>query len=113
MTTVKELTERGYVRFKPSAIDNECVTDLYQKKFSDEHGIRYFITIKRWDMSRYNDALHKYEPSFEYTTQLYKKGSHAAVNVEFFDAWTLEEAEEYLQWMFESGKFDYYEEYAD
>lgn len=110
MSKVEELLERGYSRYAPSPVDGECVTDLYQKRFDDETGKKYFITVKRWDFSKFPNAR-GLKPSLEYETQLYKKGSHDAVNLSFFDSWNVEDVEEHVEWMFSSGRFDYYEEW--
>lgn len=111
MTSEKELLANGYKRYKPSVVDGECVTDLYQKCFRDDTGKKYYINVKRWDMSRYSDANHTYPVSFEYDVQMYQKKTHNAVNIEFFSDWTLADVEEHVEWLFSSGRFDYYEKF--
>ena len=111
MTTVEKLLERGYVRYKPSRIDGECVTDLYQKRFDDEGGKKYFITVKRWDLSRFNDALHEYEPSLEYHVQLYAEKTHAALDLTFFKDWEIEAVEAETERIYSTGAYERYEDW--
>lgn len=47
--------------------------------------------------------------SYEYSCQLYKKGSHAPVNMLFFSDWSLEEVENFVESLFAAGQLDYYE----
>ena len=49
MTSDKELLKNGYKEFKPGPMDNPSVIDCFQKRFDDETGKRYFITVKKWD----------------------------------------------------------------
>ena len=109
MTTEKELLERGYTRCRPSPVDGDCVTDLYQKRFSDENGIKYYINVKRWDLNLRSGAPRVFPPTLEYEMQLYQAGTHYAVNIVFFNNWALADVEEYAEWMFSSGRFDYYD----
>lgn len=109
--TNEDLIARGYKRFKPSPLYNDCITDLLQKCFSDSHGKKYFINANRWDFSRYNDANHKYEPQYEYDVQLYRKETGDAVDVSFHNSWSIEDVEEWVEWLFQSGRFKYYEEW--
>lgn len=89
------LIKNGYKKYKPSPIDNECITDLYQKRFDDDIGKKYFITINRWNS--------------ECTTQLYQKDTHNVLDISFHKDWELKDVEFYIEKLFNTGKFDYYE----
>ena len=109
---IKFLEDRGYKRYSPSVIDGEGVTDCFQKRFDDEKGKKYFINVKRWDFSRFSIFQSVPDPiSYPADVQLYKKGTHAAMNIEFFSDWKIEDVEEHVEWLFNSGRFDYYEEW--
>lgn len=85
----------------------------FQKRFDDEIGKKYFIDVHKHS----NDFMQEwdkqqewyYQYSYEYSCQLYKKKSHAAVNMDFFNDWSLEEVENFVEDLFKLGKLDYYE----
>lgn len=111
MTTVEKLLERGYRRFSPSPIDGECVTDLYQKRFDDDGGKKYFITVKRWDFSRLDEGRNGIGPSLEYKVQLYAKETHAALDLTFFKDWEIEDVEAETERIYSTGPFERYEDW--
>ena len=41
----KELLEKGYIEFTPSKEFKPNVDRAFQKKFADEYGKQYFITV--------------------------------------------------------------------
>ena len=112
MTSDKELLKNGYKEFKPGPFTNPAVIDCFQKRFDDETGKRYFITVNKWSEVYHP---HTHEPllkaPYEFEVQLYKKDTHDAVNLLFHTSWELKDVEEYAQKLWETGLFDYYEEF--
>lgn len=44
--------------------------------------------------------------------QMYKKESHDAINLTFHSSWTLEMVENFMEKMWNTGMFDYYEKWG-
>ena len=107
--------DRGYKKYPKSIVDTESVVYNFQKRFDDKTGKKYFIDIHRYTNEWMPEREKKqpwYKPfDYTYSCQLYKKGSHAAVNLEFFSSWTIEEVEEFVESLSQSGELDYYEEW--
>ena len=99
----QDIKLKGFVEYPPASIDPKWVIGNFQKKYTDDKGVKYFLTIRKWNM----DMPYKYD----YSTQLYKKGTHEAVNLEFSSFWTLEEVEAFIDTMFQQDMLDYYELY--
>lgn len=107
MVTDQDFLSRGYKVYPPSAIDPEGVSKLFQRRFDDKNGIKYFITVRKWKpYPPYIDHVR-----YEYDIQLYKINDHAAVNLEFSNDWSIETVEEFLDTMWNPETFDYYEEF--
>lgn len=51
--------------------------------------------------------------TYTFSCQLYKKDTHAPVNMEFFSDWTIEQVEEFVERLFQNGELDYYEEWDE
>lgn len=103
--TNEELIKAGYKQYPPSPIDNECVTDLFQKCVTDEYGKRYFINIKRWDFRKYGDQNGvNYESDMQLT---HKNGNY--VNIKGLSGWKLDELEKFFADIWNTGWFKYYE----
>ena len=51
--------------------------------------------------------------SYTYSCQLYRKDTHAAVDMEFFSSWTIDQVEEFVENLFQSGRLDYYEKWCE
>lgn len=80
--TDEEIMSAGYKRWKRSAIDSESVECFFQKRITDESGIRYFINIKKWNFSEYKHVLNGFpEISYEGETKLYMQNTHDAINI--------------------------------
>lgn len=103
------LIENGFKEFKPGILDNEGVIKCFQKRYDDDIGKKYFITIKKWRGLTHPYTRQTFPPSYESEIQLYKKGSHKALDLTFHTDWELEEVEKYAEMLFNTGKFDYYE----
>ena len=109
MLTRKQLLEKGYREYPRTAFDNENIEHVYQKCFRDDKGIRYFMDVKKWKDVQHPSTGEIIVGGYEYETQLYKKDSHDAMNLLFLTTWDLDEAEAFVDKMFEADLLDYYE----
>lgn len=104
----KDFINKGYKEYKPSPVDNECVVRCFQKRFDDDIGKKYFINAKEWDWHKYELSVPvNYE--FDFEIQLYSKDLHEPVNLNFFSGWSIDKVEQYVESIWSSGMFDYYE----
>ena len=104
--------KRGYEKYSRSPIDNGTVECLFQKRFDDDKGKKYFITIKKWDWHWAKDSMGDAPLiTYEYHTQLYKKDTHDAVNIDWHSSWNLDDVEKMAEDLWQTGWFDYYEEW--
>lgn len=104
----EQLIERGYTKYKPSCFDKdvECV---FQKRFDDEKGKRYFLDVKMYPAFSHPYTKQVYGPCFEISSQMYQAGTHSAVNLECLSEWGIDQAESFFEKLFQTGMFDYYE----
>lgn len=108
---IEEVLERGYKEYPPATVIYPHSTRMFQKRFRDEQGrTKYFI-----DVNMYPEFIHGYNgevfgPTFEMALQMYRKGTHDPINILFFSSWELEDVEQFVEKMFSSGDFDYYDE---
>ena len=115
--TDEYLIEHGYKKYEPTYFDNKSVVARFQKRFNDDIGKKYFIDIHKitheW-MREWDKKQSWYIPySYEFSCQLYKKDTHAAVNMQFFSDWTIEQVEEFVERLFQNGELDYYERWNE
>ena len=109
--THEELIEKGYHEYKPTPYEHQGVERVYQKCFRDNKGKKYFIDVKKWE-DMFHPYTHELIPGgYEYETQLYKKGTHDPFNITFLSHWDIENVEEFVENLFQSGVLDYYEEF--
>lgn len=106
-TTDEYLRIKGYKEFKPSPIDNQGICKCFQKRFDDEIGKKYFITVNKWDWT-YTNSI-SYDFTYEYTLQLYNKDKHNPINMTLFSGWEIDEVEEFIKELWTTDRFDYYE----
>ena len=108
ITTDEELLKHGFKKYKASAISNDSIKYLFQKRYDNEQGdTLYFLDINKWDWSFAGDRVpEKY--TYQIETQLYKKGDHEAINVEFGSNITVEDAEKFIQAMFDADLIEPY-----
>lgn len=109
--TLKEVSDYlcplGFKQYEPSPFDSEGICANFQKKILDKDGkIMYFLDAKIWDWS-WTDRI-KENFHIEYYVQLYKKGNHNALDIEFLD-WTDEEVEKWVQKLFDNNMVENYE----
>lgn len=109
--------ERGYTEYSSGRFDTSYTLSNFQKRFDDESGKKYFIDVHKCsndfmsDYDKQQDWYYQY--SYEYSCQLYKKGSHASLNMLFFSDWNLEDVENFVESLFATGQLDYYERQED
>ena len=103
----EKLKERGYTEFKPSILDHEGIETKFQKRFDDEVGKKYFITVDKWRVLIHPHTGEKIGPGYEFTTQFSFCGK--PVNINCFSGWDIEEAEAKIEDMWHKCMFDYYE----
>lgn len=107
----------GYKKYDKSQFDSDITIYNFQKRFDDEKGKKYFIDVHKvsnewFPVSEKNKD--RYVPySYTYSCQLYKKGIHAAVNMEFLSDWTVAQVEDFVEKLFQNGELDYYEEWDE
>lgn len=111
--TKQELIDAGYNRFEPAPIDNECITDLFQKCVTDDVGKKYFINVKRWDFSIHgqrNDPI-----GYETEVQFRHISNGEYTDIVCLDGWSIKDTEKYFADLWNTGMFRYYEkwEYDD
>lgn len=103
------LLEKGYREYPKGAFAPYGVVRFFQKRFDDDIGIKYFINVNEWDIGFPNsDGIMN---GYEYEVQLYRKGTHDAIDLTFHSEWDIDEVEKYVDELFSNGKFDYYEEF--
>ena len=105
-----DLLEKGYVKFKPSKFDGDNVEVLFQKRFDDDIGKKYFITVKKWKAWKHPYTLETFPSVYEYNIQMYKKGDRdLALDLLFHSSWNLIDVEKYTDELWNTGLFEYYE----
>lgn len=105
------LIENGYRRFSPSSLTDKGITDVFQKRFDDEKGIKYFITINKWEILYHPTTNEKLGPTYEFEVYLEPKNMSGAIRIMFYAGAKLEEVEEHIEKLFNTGNYNYYEEY--
>ena len=109
ITTDEKLIELGFKKYDRYSLQNDSVMYNFQKCYRDKSGTKlFFIDVAKWDWSW---ARHKVPENhtYEITTQLYTKGNHEAVNLEFGSNISVEEAEQFIYKMFDADLIEPYE----
>lgn len=110
--TDEYLTNRGYKEYPPSSIDNEYIVALFQKRFDDEFGKKYFIDVKKWSQNFIPEHRRGewWKPfSYEYGLYTTFNGEENPINISFGSSWTIEEVEKFAEDFFNKMKPNYYE----
>lgn len=100
------LLQKGFKKYEPSEFDgcDRC----YQKCYRSFDGTkRYFINVKYYDLV--HPYTHEQIGGYEISTQLYRKGSHNAINMTFLND-DLNDAINTIETMFTYGLLEPYEE---
>lgn len=101
------LKEHGYHEFEPGKYDSQYIETKFQKRFDDEIGKKYFITINKWHSFTNPLSNEQYGPGYEFTTQF--NIHENCIDLNLFSGWSVEEAEKQVEELWQTGKFDYYE----
>ena len=107
------LIELGYTQFCPSPYESENVITCFQKRFQDSKGTKYFITINKWKGWHHPHTGEIICAGYESNIQFYKKDSHKALDLTFHIDWDIDEVESYAEKLFDTGLFDYYENFVN
>ena len=105
--TNQEFLDAGYTRFNPPPYE-DCITDMYQKCFEDEIGKKYFITVERWDytpVARGRNIPISYNFTVQFNTQ-----EDRTLNIDCFNGFDIESAENFFENIWNTGWFKYYSE---
>jgi hypothetical protein len=107
--TEQLILECGYQEYKPSPLEHEGITKCWQKRFDDDVGKKYFINIHRWDLPPH-PYTHELTPtSYEFECQLNKNDK--PINLNMFNGWSIQEAEEWVEDVWSKCGCDYYEKW--
>ena len=109
--TDKDFLKQGFHQFPPTQFDSSGVETCFQKRYDDDKGKKYFITVKKWSGWVHPHTGDKVPPGYEYDVQLYKKDDHDAIDLLFHSSWALADVEKYMEQLWNTGLFDYYEEW--
>ena len=104
LETREQLIKAGFDLFPPArdAVEN------FQKRYDDDTGKKYFITATLYPPMRHPYTGAMYYPNYTFTIQLYQKGTHAPVNLEFFDSWKVADVEEAAEKIWNTGMWEHY-----
>lgn len=106
------LIDRGYVEYPPSAIDSNIVVAMFQKRFDDQYGKKYFINVKKnsQDFIPLNQRGSWWKPfSYTYEVQISMGENDKTIDMEFFSNWTIDEVEQFMEKLFATMQPNYYE----
>ena len=107
MLTRETLLAASYKPFKQRNV-KEFTNNFYQKRFDDEKGKRYFITIAEYDNSKYK-VSHPMLPDFSYSPDGQFRSNGITFNVEMLTPEFVEQMEAFFERMWVDMKCDYYE----
>lgn len=112
VVTEEYIESKGYTRFNPTQFDKDIVVARYQKCFRDDIGKKYHINALKIDMhfippDRRDEYWKPYR--FEYELQVSVTEDDKPLNMQFFNNWTLDEVEEFVEDFFKKMNINYYE----
>ena len=102
-----DILAKCYKRYDPSIVDGDCVKNLYQRRFDDDIGKKYYITIKDWDFTRYGNPLIQYEA----TAQLYIGEDRDPIDLSFSGNLDLDDVEKMVEKFWRDNNCEYYEKW--
>lgn len=102
------LIRRGYKEFAPTSFDSVHVSKCFQKRFDDEIGKKYFITVYK-----YNPIYPMDKVVYEYDIQLKNINNENPINLKYFSGWEIEEVESYMEKLWDTKLFGYYERWDE
>lgn len=104
-----EILDHGFHEYKPGVLDGHFTERCFQKRYDDEIGIKYFITIKKHIWPNHPYTGEEIPPSYECEVNFYQKGTHEALNLLYHNGWTLTDVEDYTEKLWNSGLFEHYD----
>lgn len=108
----KYLLERGYKEYPPTRFDSEMTVAMFQKRFDDNVGKKYFINVTKnsWDFVPESRRDKWWVPfTYEYEVQVTKFEEEKPINLNFFSGWSLDEVETFMEEFFEKMNLNHYE----
>lgn len=110
MTDV-EIINAGYKEYKPTPFHSEAVTKCFQKRFDDDYGKKYFIDINKWEFPPHPHTGELMPVSYEFGAQI--EFNDKPINFTLFSGWEIEDAEKWVEDMWQNMNGDYYEKWDD
>lgn len=108
--TDRDLIERGYKEYPPThPFHSTGVEKFFQKCFRDDKGKRYYLNVNKWRTLTHPHTGETIGPNYEFSVQLYQKGTHNPINLLFHSNWDIDAVEKHMKVLFLSGEYDYYE----
>lgn len=113
---VEEWIDNGYKRHDISYDRreyNKLADFLFQKRFDDDNGKKYFITVYCYDRKKYPYEHQKILPEIGYmaTAQFVLGDDSPFFNIEMNNVSDIKEVEEYFDMFWETFKRPYYERF--
>lgn len=106
------LIDRGYKRYNPDPRIHRYMSDMFQKRFDDDVGKKYFITVYKYpETIAPNGQL--IPEAYECELYLESLNNNCPVQILFYSGWTIEQVEERAEEIFQTGKYDYYERWDE
>lgn len=107
------LMERGYYRYPPEP-EERFVTDCFQKRFDDEIGKKYFIDAIKYEAFVHPYTKEVFPPNYEFMVYFVDAKTKGAVRILLYAGWyDIEEVENRVEQLFQTGLFAYYEKWED
>lgn len=105
------LLDLGFLEYKPTRIDSPSVDACYQKLYRDELGNKkYYLNVKHYNLI--HPTTHEDLSGYEISTQVYNKGNHNAINMNFLDD-NIAEAENFIDALFKNNLIENYEDVGE
>lgn len=109
MLTKEALLAAGYRPFKQKNI-REFTDQFYQKRFDNDQGKKYFITVAEYDNRKYHDRMPTL-PDFSYSPDTQFNSNGVTFEIEMLTPESVEQMEAFFERMWVDMKCDYYEEW--
>lgn len=114
--TDQDFIQRGFKQYLPILhLESDGIEAHFQKRYDDEIGKRYFITVNKWKSITDRNGV-VWPSNYEYEVYFHKDdgdGGTKAIKILLYAGWDIDEVEEYVQQLFETGLFEYYEKWED
>ena len=106
------LLSNGYKQFNPPEIIYPYAETGFQKRFDDEVGKKYFITVIKYEKFEHPHTKETIPQSYEFEIQFSDKKTECMVNVLMFAGWdNIESVEQRAEDFWNMGCWNYYEEF--